>query len=127
MNTSINSGPLHSFSHHLNSAITFDDIRPNDRIVIRTKNSEYRFSVIDPGSHRGMLSGGSLGEEPREAILIESMSKGDDGALQDFHGLKTGGRALFYLSSGRSVERVKTSKIDTLVLVKAADRPSLAS
>ena len=42
--------------------ITFDDIRMNDKVVISTMNSEYRFAVIDPSSHKGMLSGGSLGD-----------------------------------------------------------------
>jgi len=107
--------------------ITFDDIRMNDKVVIRTMNSEYRFAVIDPSSHKGMLSGGSLGDEPQEAFLIESLSRGEDGNWQDFRGLKTGARALFYIGTGRHLERVTTSKISRLTLVKAADRTSLFS
>ncbi|MEK6409220.1 MAG: hypothetical protein AABN34_20030 [Acidobacteriota bacterium] len=95
--------------------------------MIRTRNSEYRFSVIDPENHKGMLTGGPLGEEPREAFLIESIGKGENGALRDFRGLQTGTRALFYLSSGPKVERVTTSKISGLTLVKAEDRSSLIS
>lgn len=123
--TSLNNGPLHSYAGERGSAITFDDIKVNDKVLIRTRNSEYRFSVIDPLNHKGMLTGGTLGEEPREAFLIESLGRGEDGTLKDFRGLKTGARALFYLSSGRSIERVTTSKIDSLVLVKAVDQPSL--
>jgi hypothetical protein len=124
---SLDSTPRHSQSCDLGSAIAFDDIKPNDRILIRTRNSEYRFSVIDPTNHKGMLSGGTLGEEPREAFLIESHTKGEDGVRRNIRGLKTGARALFYLSSDRGIERVTTSKISGLTLVKAADRASLIS
>lgn len=117
----MDSGPLHSFGRDPGSAITFDDMRPNDKIVIKTRNSEYQFFVSDPVNHKGMLSGGALGENPREAFLVESLSSEDGGVIQDFGGLKTGGRALFYLSSGPRVERVTTSKISGLTLVKAAD------
>lgn len=113
--------------YDIESTITFDEIRRDDKVVICTQNSEYRFSVIDPENHKGMLSGGSLGEQPREAFLVESLGKSDSGSLQDFRGLKRGHRALFYLSSGHRVERVTTSKISRLTLIKAADRTSLIS
>ena len=105
-------------------AIALEDIMVHDKVVIRTRNSEYRFSVIDPVNHKGLLSGGALGEEPREAFLIESRCKGESG---DFRGLKSGARALFYLSSGSKVERVTTSEISGLKLVKAIDRNSIFS
>ena len=125
--TSTNSGPVRPSGVDVNSAITFDEIKANDKVLIRTRNSEYRFSVIDPANHKGMLTGGTVGDEPREAFLIESLGRGEDGGLKDFRGLKTGARALFYLSSAGHIERVTTSKIDSLVLVKAGDRPSLVS
>ena len=107
--------------------ISLDDIGADDKVVIKTRNSEYRFAIIDPPRHKGMLSGGAIGEEPREAFLIESRSKDDAGASRGFPGLKTGARALFYLSSGRVFERVITSEIADLTLVKARDRDSLIS
>ncbi len=127
---SLDSGPLPSHWRDTNCAITFDDVEVNDKVLIRTRNSEYRFSVIDPLNHKGMLSGGNLGEEPREAFLIDSLAKGEDGVQRNVRGLKTGARALFYLSSGSSghgIERVTTSKISGLTLVKAADRNSFFS
>jgi hypothetical protein len=125
--TLFDSSPLQTPCCDVESTITFEDINAEDKLLIKTRNSEYRFSVIDPENHKGLLSGGTLGNEPLEAFLIESRSKGEDGALRDFRGLKTGARALFYLSSGRSIERVITSKISGLTLVKAADRTSLIS
>ena len=110
------------------SGITFDEINRDDKVVIRTQNSEYSFSVIDPQNHRGMLSGGSLGDEPREAFLVESLGKTESGSLRDYRGLKRGARALFYLSiPGNRIERVTTSKISALKIVRAADRISLLS
>ena len=125
--TSIDSGSLHSPCSDVETTIPFEDIKADDKVLIRTRNSEYRFSMIDPRSHKGMLSGGALGEEAHEAYLIESLGCGEGGSLQDFRGLKIGARALFYLSSERSVERVTTSKIAGLTLVRAADRKSLIS
>lgn len=125
--TSFDSGSHHSHSGEFAVAITFDEIKVDDKVVIRTLNSEYRFSVIDPRNHKGLLSGGTLGEAPREAFLIESRSNDGGGDLREFRGLKTGARALFYISSGRTIERVTTSTISGLTLVKAADRTSLIS
>jgi hypothetical protein len=125
--SSVDSGAHPSQSGELDAMISLDEIGADDRVVIKTKNSEYRFAVIDPPSHRGMLSGGAIGEEPREAFLIESRSKDEAGAAHGFPGLKTGARALFYLSSGRVFERVTTSEISALSLVKAKDRVSLIS
>lgn len=115
-----------SLSYGIDTAIALDDIKVDDKVVIKTKNSEYRFAVIDPLHHTGMLSGGALGEEPRKAVLIESFCKSGDTASREFRGLKTGGRALFFLPSGRSLQRVTTSEIFGLTLIKAADRNSLS-
>lgn len=125
--TSTDSGPNHSAFCDLTSEIELDDINTDDNVLIRTRNSEYRFLMIDSVKHRGRLSGGSIGEEPREAILIESQSNDDGGALKGFHGLRIGARALFYVTSGRGVERVTTSIILGLTLVRAVDRVSLFS
>lgn len=128
--TLLDSGAHHSICCDVESRIAFEDIKADDKVLIKTTNSEYRFSVTDPSSHKGMLSGGKLGEVPKEAFLIESLVRDENGGLRDFRGLKTGARALFYLSglsSARSIERVTTSKISGLTLVKAADRDSLIS
>jgi hypothetical protein len=125
--TSIDSGSHHLPGRDVETTIPFENIKADDKVLIRTRNSEYQFSVIDPLTHKGMLSGGGLGVQAKEAYLIESLDRGESGSLQDFRGLKTGARALFYLSSGQTVERVTTSKISSLTLVKAVDRNSLIS
>lgn len=121
------SGAHPSHSGEVDAVICLEDIRADDNVVIKTRNSEYRFAIVDPPRHKGMLSGGAIGAKPREAFLIESRSKDEAGATRGFRGLKTGARALFYLSSGRVFERVTTSEISGLKLVKAKDRDSLFS
>src|SRR4029453_18349499 len=95
--TSVDSGSYHLPGCDVETTIPFEHIKADDKVVIRTRNSEYRFSLIDPLTHKGMLSGGALGENAQEAYLIESLARGEGGALEDFRGLKTGARALFYL------------------------------
>lgn len=121
---SFDSGQQFLNSPDLGAAITFEEIDRDDNILIRTRNSEYRFSVTDPAAHKGMLSGGALGDTPREAVLIESLAQGESGRIDDFRGLKTGARALFYLAYDHRIERVTTSKISSLALIRAANRKS---
>jgi hypothetical protein len=91
--------------------IAFNEISPSDQIVIRTQNSEYRFSVLNPEERRGTLSGGSLGNQRREAVLAGVLTGGENNFASDVSGLKTGSRALFYLSAKNGVERLITSII----------------
>lgn len=94
--------------------IAFKEISPSDQIVIRTQNSEYHFSVLNPDERRGTLSGGSLGNQRRDAVLAGMLSEGGNNFASDTSGLKTGSRALFYLSAKNGVERLITSIITGL-------------
>ncbi|HVG19093.1 MAG TPA: hypothetical protein VNI02_08560 [Blastocatellia bacterium] len=94
--------------------IIFKDISPSDRIMIRTQNSEYRFSVLDPDERRGILTGGSLGNQQRNAVLVGTLSGGGNSFASDASKLKTGSRALFYLTAKNGVERLITSIITNL-------------
>lgn len=93
--------------------ITLDGINSNDQILIRTQNSEYRFSIMDGEQRRGTLSGGTLGEQGREAVLVGSLP--ENNSLDNLSvGLKTGKRALFYLTARNGIERLITSIITGL-------------
>jgi hypothetical protein len=98
--------------------IFFEDISPSDRIMIRTQNSEYRFSVVDPAERKGVLTGGSLGDQHRNAVLVGVLSGGANSFASDTAGLKTGARALFYLTARNGVERLITSIITSLKRTK---------
>ena len=93
--------------------ITMKDIGPSDQILIRTQNSEYRFSVVDPSERRGTLSGGSLGDNSRDAVLVGTLLESNNSNSFDnvSNGLKTGRRALFYLTAKNGIERLITSII----------------
>jgi hypothetical protein len=94
--------------------IAFKEISPSDLIMIRTQNSEYRFSVLNPEERRGTLTGGSLGNQRRDAILAGMLSGGTNNFASEVSGLKTGSRAIFYLTAKNGVERLITSIITGL-------------
>lgn len=101
--------------------ITFKNISPSDHIMIRTQNSEYRFSVVDPDERRGILTGGSLGDQRRNAILVGMLSGGENSFASDTSRLKVGSRALFYLTAKNGMERLITSIITNLKRTETGD------
>lgn len=94
--------------------ITLDNIHAHDQLMIQTKNSRYKFSVMNPGERRGLLSGGSLGDQAREAVLIGALPAEGQNALTESEGLKPGARALFFLTARNGIERLITSVITRL-------------
>jgi hypothetical protein len=103
--------------------ITMKDVGPSDQILIRTQNSEYRFSVVDPVERKGTLSGGSLGDQTRDAVLIGTLMESNNSGSFDnvSNGLKTGRRALFYLTAKNGIERLITSIITGITRNKARE------
>jgi hypothetical protein len=90
--------------------IKFSEIQSKDQLLIRTANSEYRFRVTDAAQRRGQLTGGTLGDSERDAVLAGAISA--TGALgQIALALQPGGRAVFYLTATRGIERLITSEI----------------
>ncbi|HJQ25714.1 MAG TPA: hypothetical protein VKA60_17460 [Blastocatellia bacterium] len=90
--------------------IRFSEIQPKDQLLIHTANSQYRFCVTDAEHRRGRLTGGTLGDNEREAVLAGAIN-GTGGLGQLAQGLQPGGRAVFYLTATRGVERLITSVI----------------
>ena len=97
--------------------IDLADVDPADRIVIETRNSLYQFSVMDANQRCGILSGGQFTEEIRDAILMGALSA-EGGFNVDHLSLRTATRAFFYIKSSRGVERLITSPIISLMLIK---------
>ncbi len=100
--------------------ITVKDLKPDESVLIRTKNSEYRFRVINPDERRGLLTGGSLGNAKREAVLIGTLPDGNYIDAAEANTLKTGTRALFFLGANRGVERLITSAITEIATVQGS-------
>jgi hypothetical protein len=90
--------------------IKLSEIQSSDQLLIHTANSEYHFRVTDAEQRRGRLSGGTLGDSERDAVLAGAIS--GTGALGQIDlGLQPGGRAVFYLTATRGIERLITSVI----------------
>ena len=95
--------------------VKLEEVHEKDQIVIRTQNSEYKFSVIDPHSRMGVLTGGSLGDQERESVLVGSLQGTSSSVSADSARLKPGARVLFYLSANKGVERLLTSAVTDIV------------
>jgi hypothetical protein len=90
--------------------VKFSEIQSKDQLLIQTANSEYRFRVTNAEQRLGRLTGGTLGDGEREAVLAGAIS-GTGGLGQLDPGLQPGGRAVFYLTATRGIERLITSVI----------------
>ena len=100
--------------------IKFSEIQSKDQLLIQTANSEYRFRVTDGEQRRGRLTGGTLGDSERDAVLAGAIS-GTGGLGHIDLGLQPGGRAVFYLTATRGVERLITSVITDVAHSHAQD------
>jgi hypothetical protein len=93
-------------------------LKSDDVALIKTSNSLYQFSVTDSALRQGKLCGGALGDSPRSAVLVVSIREGADGQVTEISGLKVGARAVFYLVSPVGMERLITSAITDLTLIR---------
>ena len=96
---------------------TITELNPSVEISIRTQNSAYRFSLTDRRLCRGVLTGGILGREQRDAFLAGTILP-NAVRVSDSKKLETGARALFYMDIGDQLCRLVTSAITELALVK---------
>lgn len=112
MSTAINNG----ITQNALEKIDFSLIQPDDEIVIETNNSSYHFAIVDPAECRGNLSGGKLGAQTSEAVLVASVSDNDINLNK--REIQTHHRALFYLCSPDGYKRLVTSEIVHLKLAR---------
>jgi len=99
--------------------IAFDRLRRADTICMQTTRSNYQFSVIDPSIRKGLLSGGSLGDDTIEAFWTGMVSE-DNGDF-DEDKLKTGARAVFFVESRACIRRFITSTVTDLDVARTAE------
>ncbi|MEW6210909.1 MAG: hypothetical protein AB1631_21270 [Acidobacteriota bacterium] len=93
--------------------IHFDSISENDMVLFQTMNGVYQFRVTDPTLRSGILTGGGLGDQQREAVLIGSLI--DDA----YHsGLAVRSRAIFWMCEASQCESLMTSELVGLTLVR---------
>ncbi|HEX5733596.1 MAG TPA: zinc ribbon domain-containing protein [Blastocatellia bacterium] len=106
--------------------ISFENMCATDFILIQTRNSTYRFSVVDPLARRGVLTEGRFGANFCDAILMGVLVEGIDGITRDPSGLKTESRALFYIEDEMGLKRMTTSTITSLILVRGSAEPAFS-
>lgn len=97
--------------------ITLTELAADDEIYMRTQTSEYLFKVSNPRLCSGVLTGGPLGRERRDAFLAGAIFPGAV-SITDSKKLQTGGRAIFYVNGERGVDRLTTSVITEIVLAE---------
>jgi len=95
--------------------ISLSDLGSGDVIVIETQNSRYEFSVLDPLSGHGLLSGGSLASDVQWAFLVGALDDRSGDAAVDLACLKTDARALFYLETLMGFRSLILSKVIRII------------
>jgi hypothetical protein len=103
---------------YITKNIEFDGIGANEEILIQTENSTYRFAIADAETRRGFLSGGTLGNTPRVAILMGAISRDGERYVNDPLSLKIASRAFFYLETENGMKHLITSVITNLAHIK---------
>lgn len=103
--------------------IALDQVSAADSILIHTRNSEYQFSVVDPTQRRGILSGGTFGDDLHDATLVGALILGSDSGNSDTSWLRTDARALFYVRAGAGITRFTTSLITKLTHIRSNPLP----
>jgi hypothetical protein len=82
-----------------------------EKISIHTSNSVYEFSVTDPETRTGVLTGGALGEATATMVLLGSANDEKDSESLK---LSIGTRAIFLCSSDTGSRRLITSQVRAL-------------
>lgn len=94
--------------------ISFDSLSSADRISVHTARSNYQFSVLDPFTRKGTLTGGLLGDQTLIAVFSGALS--EDRTYFDSAELKPGSRAVFFVETGDQARRLITSVITDIDL-----------
>ena len=94
--------------------IKVTEVNARYEITIRTLFSDYSFRVTDPVQCRGFLSGGPLGDQPREAFFAGAILPASSQS-SEWSRLETGYRAVF-LIEGKGLDRLTTSIITEVTM-----------
>lgn len=95
--------------------ISLRNIASGDHIVIETRNSRYEFSVLDPASGHGLLSGGALGRDAQWVYLVGALDEERGNSSVDGACIKTNARAFFYLEDPFGLKSLILSKVAKIV------------
>ncbi len=104
--------------------ITLNQLAAADYVLIQTHNNLYKFTLVEPSSGYGILSGGALGNRQFHSRLLGAVCCKNAKSVAHPFKLKVGLNALFDLdavenqeSSGATQKQVATSSIIRLTHV----------
>lgn len=95
--------------------IAVESLKNGDELIVSTENSQYVFNITDARERRGMLSGGQLGNNAREAVFY-CVKIGEGIEDIDNSHIRTNAKAIFFLDTGNGIQRLLTSHIVKLQL-----------
>jgi hypothetical protein len=95
--------------------ITFDNLHPQETILIETVHSAYTFSVVDAVNRDGLLTGGILGTRTMRANFLGSFSMQKTCRVKELGKVKVGSQAIFLYCSEGGQRHLITSPIIRLV------------
>ena len=90
------------------------ELNASDEITIRTQFSDYNFRVTDPVQCRGILRGGRLGDQRRDAFFAGKILTAN-GQSSERSRLEAGYRFVF-LIEGNGLKRLTTSIVTEIIL-----------
>ena len=90
------------------------ELNVSDEITIRTQFSDYSFRVTDPVQCIGILRGGRLGNQRREAYFAGTILPASSQSTEPAR-LETGYRFVF-LIEGNGLKRLTTSTVTEIIL-----------
>ena len=93
-------------------------------ITISTQKTEYHFSVLNSRTSFGVLRGGVLGNQEREAFFVGAVVS-HDGEIDISKTLSVGTHALFCLEGTEQPEWLTTSLITEITVDHGIDAPQL--
>jgi hypothetical protein len=113
--------------------LEIDRLAPADYLLIRTRNSLYKFTLIEPVIGYGILTGGALGTRQIHASLIAQANCQDEKTVSRSLRVSTGQGLLFYPDENQEGsdqrKQIATSPIQKLTYVTGgkttAVRPAL--
>jgi hypothetical protein len=110
-------------NHEHNDGLALSDLKATDRLRLETKNHRYEFELVDPAEKRGLLSGGTVGDKPREAVLVGSMAKNTSGFDCDKLIVRMGDRVLFGIITDDKLQSFFTSGVRRLTVIRGSEHP----
>lgn len=84
--------------------IILDQLAATDYVLIQTHNNLYKFTLVEPASGYGSLSGGALGNQSVHARLLGALCCNNAKSVAHPLKLKVGLNALFHLDAAESPE-----------------------